>query len=50
MPTYYSQVDQDRILNEEVFCGMRNGVFVGGVPLALYREVAVSVDSNGSAR
>jgi hypothetical protein len=28
MPTYYSQVDQDRILNEEVFCGMRNGVFV----------------------
>jgi FkbM family methyltransferase len=28
MPTYYSQIDQDRILNEEVFCGMRNGVFV----------------------
>ena len=28
MPTYYSQVDQDRILNEEVFCGMRGGVFV----------------------
>jgi FkbM family methyltransferase len=28
MPTYYSHDDQDRILNEEVFCGMRNGVFV----------------------
>ncbi len=28
MPAYYSQVDQDRILNEKVFCGMRNGVFV----------------------
>jgi FkbM family methyltransferase len=28
MTTYYSQVDQDRILNELVFCGMRNGVFV----------------------
>jgi FkbM family methyltransferase len=28
MPTYYSQINQDRILNEEVFCGMRNGVFV----------------------
>lgn len=28
MPTYYSQNDQDRILNEAVFCGMRNGVFV----------------------
>ena len=28
MPTYRSQVDQDRILNEVVFCGMRNGVFV----------------------
>ena len=28
MTTYYSQVDQDRILNEQVFCGMRNGVFV----------------------
>jgi FkbM family methyltransferase len=28
MPTYYSQADQDRVLNETVFCGMRNGVFV----------------------
>jgi FkbM family methyltransferase len=28
MPAYYSQHDQDRILNEVVFCGMRNGVFV----------------------
>ena len=28
MTTYYSQVDQDRILNELVFCGMRNGMFV----------------------
>jgi FkbM family methyltransferase len=28
MPTYYSQGDQDRILNEAVFCSMRNGVFV----------------------
>jgi len=28
MPTYYSQFDEDRILNELVSCGMRNGVFV----------------------
>src|SRR5262249_54497200 len=28
MTTYYSQVDQDRVLNEQVFRGMRNGVFV----------------------
>jgi hypothetical protein len=28
VPTYYSQVDQDRILNDAVFCGMRDGIFV----------------------
>src|SRR5262245_37918093 len=28
MTSHYSQVDQDRILNEQVFRGMRNGVSV----------------------
>ncbi len=28
MPDYHSQMDQDRLLDETIFCGMREGVFV----------------------
>jgi hypothetical protein len=40
MPTYHSQVDQDRILNDVVFCGMRNGVLAGRVVRSVYPKIS----------